>query len=426
VDRKIYIILVITLSLSAQGAKLTGLVEAQEVAGQIGETQAKIKQLESEIASTEKELTKTEREKNTLSNAVKSLDLTKKKLEAETKITENKVALTSSSIESLSEQIIAHTQEIDKRVGDIAIVLRNIAGALDATPTEIFLSDSSISEKLDSMYTLERLQNRVRIDLEELKAVRVKLISDKQELEEAREKLFALRSELGDKQKLAIQNIESKSKLLADTKNKESSYRTLLDQKIAQKAAFEQELRNFETKLKGIDVSKLPTGGTGILSWPLASVLVTQTFGDTEFSRSSAGAIYRGNGHNGIDLRASVGTAVYSAGGGKVAGTGNTDLGCPGGSYGKWILIDHGNGLSTLYAHLSLQRVSTGEDVERGGLIGYSGNTGYSTGPHLHFTVYASEGVKITKLIRADGSVSKCAEMPVSPLNGYLNPLLYL
>ena len=81
-----------------------------------------------------------------------------------------------------------------------------------------------------------------------------------------------------------------------------------------------------------------------------------------------------------------------------IVGTGNTDepRGCY--SYGKWILIKHENGLSTLYAHLSLIKVNAGETVNTGDIIGYSGNTGYSTGPHLHLTVYATQGVKIVRL----------------------------
>ena len=401
----------------------TVFLHAQSVSEQIESTQSKIKQLEGEIAATEKELNKTEREKNTLSSTIKTLDLTKKKLETQTKVTETKVTNTNLSIGELESEINVHTDEIDKRIAGIKETLRTLERSLDLTPAEIMLSDGTISERMDRAYNLERLQERVRIDLERLKQERIKLSSDKTDLERARSELLELKNKLLDQRKLAADNISSKSKLLSETKNKESNFRTLLEQKIAQKAVFEAELRSYEARLVGVDLSKLPHPGTGVLTWPLDSVTVTQYFGNTEFAKSGA---YSDKGHNGLDFRASVGTLVKSAGAGSVRAIGNTDLGCPGGSYGKWVLVDHSNGLSTLYAHLSLQKVNPGEQVSAGQLIGYSGSTGYATGPHLHFSVYATEGVKVTKLIKGDGTASKCTEMPVSPLNGYLNPLSYL
>ena len=106
-------------------------------------------------------------------------------------------------------------------------------------------------------------------------------------------------------------------------------------------------------------------------------------------------------------------------------GAGDTDKTCQGASYGKWILIEHDNGLSTLYAHLSLIKVSEGQIVTTSQLIGYTGNTGYSTGPHLHFTVYASQGVKVGSL---KSKVAGCGTyyLPLASPNSYLNPLNYL
>lgn len=93
-------------------------------------------------------------------------------------------------------------------------------------------------------------------------------------------------------------------------------------------------------------------------------------------------------------------------------------------SYGKWIMVKHDNGLSTLYAHLDLIKVTVGQRVSLGETIGYSGNTGYSTGPHLHFSVYATQGVRIEKF--SDSINCKNAIIPQADWRAYLNPLLYL
>jgi murein DD-endopeptidase MepM/ murein hydrolase activator NlpD len=151
---------------------------------------------------------------------------------------------------------------------------------------------------------------------------------------------------------------------------------------------------------------------------------ITQYFGNTAFAQSGA---YNGKGHNGIDCGIPTGTKVLATLGGTVIETGNTDAvpGCL--SYGKWILIEHGNGLSSLYGHLSSVNVSTGQTVSTGQLIGHSGNTGYSTGPHLHFTVFASKGVQVVRLGDVK-SITSCgaARVPVAGFEAYINPIDYL
>ena len=82
-----------------------------------------------------------------------------------------------------------------------------------------------------------------------------------------------------------------------------------------------------------------------------------------------------------MDVGASYGSSIYAADGGTVLTSTYSS------SYGYYIVIYHGNGTTTLYAHLSQLLVSAGDSVSQGELIAYSGNSGASTGPHLHFEV---------------------------------------
>lgn len=121
----------------------------------------------------------------------------------------------------------------------------------------------------------------------------------------------------------------------------------------------------------------------------LSSIPAISPVSDKDLTRFASGYGYRIHPiyrtrkmHTGIDLTAPTGTPVYSTGDGKIIKAGYT----PGG-YGKRIIIDHGYGFKTLYAHLHEVNVKVGQKIKRGELIGKVGNTGRSTAPHLHYEV---------------------------------------
>ncbi len=177
----------------------------------------------------------------------------------------------------------------------------------------------------------------------------------------------------------------------------------------------------YESQLNySVSKSGYPEPKAGLMAWPLDNVFITQRFGRT----SGSSRLYASGTHNGVDFRASVGTRVKNVLGGTVVGVGNTDLyrGCY--SFGKWVMVQHDNGLSTIYAHLSVISVNNGQRLATGDIIGYSGNTGYSTGPHLHITVYATEGVRIEKYTSSRGC--KQATIPLADIKAYLDPFSYL
>jgi murein DD-endopeptidase MepM/ murein hydrolase activator NlpD len=111
----------------------------------------------------------------------------------------------------------------------------------------------------------------------------------------------------------------------------------------------------------------------------------TNTDTDGYFIRPTAGKKTQGiHGHNGIDFHASRGTVIVAAAAGTVVISRNDGWN---GGYGQYIVIKHQNGTQTLYAHLSVNAVNEGQEVSQGQLVGYSGDTGKSFGPHLHFEV---------------------------------------
>ncbi|MEK9173363.1 MAG: M23 family metallopeptidase, partial [Patescibacteria group bacterium] len=122
-----------------------------------------------------------------------------------------------------------------------------------------------------------------------------------------------------------------------------------------------------------------------------------------------------------------IGTPILAAGDGIVINVTDQDQyrGCRGGAYGKLIVIKHKNGLTTLYAHLSRFIVSIGQEVKEGEVIGYMGKSGWATGPHLHFTVFANNTLTPARAGFPEGTKASrvCGPMPVG---GDLDPEQYL
>ncbi len=127
--------------------------------------------------------------------------------------------------------------------------------------------------------------------------------------------------------------------------------------------------------------STWPGIGNGMLSWPVDCYVLSSLYGPRVHPVTGE---YKN--HGGIDFCADYGQNIYAAGSGEVIVANSSDSW--GGGYGYYVMIQHDNGLTTLYAHCSSITVTRGEYVSAGQTIGYVGSTGLSTGPHLHFEVY--------------------------------------
>jgi len=416
--RLIPAILTILLIFSTAGVSYAQSID--ELKQNIDSHNDKIKQLEEEIRVYEKQIEVVGNEAKTLQSAIKVLDINQKKITAEIKKTETSIQKTNLTIEKLGGEIGDTEEKIASNVAAIAKTLNDMRQSDEESLIESFLTDKTLADIFDGYESISQFQQKVREQSKELEIYKEDLSGKKTATEKEKKKLVGLKSELGDQNKILTSNKKEKNTLLATTQNKEANYKKILAERQAEKERFEKELFQFESQLKrAIDPSSFPSSGKGILSWPLDNIFITQYFGKTV----EAKRLYTSGTHNGVDFRASRGTPVKAALSGIVDGTGNTDeqKGCY--SYGKWILIKHSNGLSTLYGHLDLIKVSVGQQVATGEIIGYSGQTGYSTGPHLHVTLYASQGVEIQKY---SSSINcKNVNIPVADIRAYLDPMLY-
>lgn len=401
-----------------------------ELRTEIDKKNAELAQIEKEIAQFQAEILKAGNQATSLKKALAELELAKKKLLAEIRATEKKISIATTNIKKLDTEITDKEKRLNLSLQALSKSMRNINDMESQSAVEMLLSNASFSGVWEDIDTISVVLGTLRTHVTKIREIKGELESDKTAEEREKKKLLALKNGLSSQQKVVLTTTQEKNRLLAETRNKETEYQQLLIERQQKKLELEREILEFEGKLKvDVDVGKLPPVGSGVLAWPLDKINVTQYFGMTPFATKNP-QVYNGKGHTGVDFRATVGTPVKSAATGRVVDIGNTDTACYGVSYGKWVLIRHDNGLTTLYSHLSVISVGPGEAVETGEVIGYSGNTGYTTGPHLHFAVFASDAVRIPPLTGKDAYVSRTCgtslKLPVSPWNGYLNPLSYL
>jgi murein DD-endopeptidase MepM/ murein hydrolase activator NlpD len=240
-----------------------------------------------------------------------------------------------------------------------------------------------------------------------------KLEAEKKDADAKRKYLNDLKNELSGQKGAMVDQQDEKEYLLKKTKSQEKSYQKMLSELEELQKEIQSEIFELEDKLRfAIDKASIPAPRSGVLEWPAEGIL-SQGYGLT----SKTGFINDSyKFHNGIDIAASYGTPIFAAQDGVVAAAGNSDKYCYKGEYGKWITANHNNGLTKIYAHLSSQSVSAGQAVKKGDLLGYMGSSGFSTGPHLHFTVYATN----TFLVKESKSCG------LLPFGGSINPMDYL
>lgn len=395
--------------------------ETSDIKAKIEQKNQQIKQLEEEIRQYNIGVEAAQNQAKTLQNTIKTLDLTQKKINTDINLTNTKINKTNLTINQTLSEIDQTKNTIEQNKKALSNLLKQIKMFEDSNDLVFFLSQKNINEIWTDMDSIIKVQGQIKLKSDELRVLRSGLETKKVTLDNQKKELSDLKQDLNGKKQVVVETKKEKANLLTETKNKEQTFKQLVKSKEELKAQFEQDLYDFESQLNIlIDKSKYVGYKKGTLSWPLDNVYITQKFGKTV----GAEKLYVSGSHNGVDFRASVGTKVKAVLDGVIVGTGNTDQysGCY--SFGKWVMIKHLNGLSTIYGHLSVINVSKDQEVKTGDIIGYSGNTGYSTGPHLHLGVYATQGVRIEKFTNSKGC--KQAIIPLADTKAYLDPMEYL
>jgi len=390
---------------------------------QINNTNNQIQILDQQIKLYQQQISTTSKQKNTLIRLIKNLTLIRNKLIKEKEKTQKKITLVNFTIENLNLDINTQGKALENSKKLLSKLLMNLYISDNTSVIEkLLLKKDSLVNLSNEYNNIISINEKIRQYLKKVKIQKSYSILSKNKKETEQKKLNSFNQTLSLQQKAIEITKREKKKILINTQNKEYNYKKLLDEQQKKYNAFKKDLLNYEAQLKFIlNPNSLPKEGSEVLSWPLKNIFITQLFGVTSASRR----LYRSGSHSGVDFRASIGTKVMAMASGVVVDTGNTDIYCKGASFGKWVFIKYDNGLSSTFGHLLVISTKAGQRVKTGDIVALSGNTGHTTGPHLHVSVYASGGVSVRK-VPSLTCRGKDFIMPIASVNSYLNPMLYL
>lgn len=330
-----------------------------------------------------------QKQQGTLANQLSIMESEDKKLEAEIDIKKDELGTTTDQIERLNGQIAEYEKSIHSQRIILGDIIRSYYENKRGQSVIELLAEDNFYATLQKEDGVIQTEEKMKEVVDNINALKQKLEKEGEILKGKQDELEKITEQLEDKnEKLEINKAQKKT-LLETTKGEEAKYQKLLSN-------IENEIYRIESS-KVADLSNLPAAKGGYFNYPVSVSSITQSYGclNDSFARKSYPSCNNGRGgfHNGIDFGRNSGQNIYSARGGTVIESGNNK----GFAYGQWLAIDHGDGLVTLYGHLSSKAISKGSKVKAGDKIGVMGTTGYSTGVHLHFSVFDKKSFEIVE-----------------------------
>lgn len=325
----------------------------------------------------------------TLKAEVAQIDSTVKKVNLNIKVSEITLEKLNLEIRALQAEIAAKEEVAAKKRETVGQLLQSFQQRGRESALLSFLNGQSIAEGVIEAQNISDLNDALLHEVDELRQLKQELADQLAATGNKKSAVENERETLKVRKSIAQDQLAERQRLLAETKNREENYKKIVSELERQQQEISDQIGDIEEALRTqYGTSSVPMKRPGVFAKPVESGVLTQAFGKTK----DACRLYRKTClHNGIDYGIPVGTRVLAADDGVVLMAGNNGRV----QYGRYILIKHANGLTTLYAHLSRQSVKTGDTVTRRSVIGYSGKTGYAFGAHLHFGVYLSSTVQL-------------------------------
>ena len=315
----------------------------------------------------------------------------KRLLDGQISLTEDEIANTEQEIETYAALITQTEQELadaeEREAQQYALFCKRVRAMEEQGKTEywavLFRADS-FSDLLGRLDIVNEIMDYDQRVIENLKVIQAEIADTKVTLEGQKTASEEAKSQLEQKKKDLDNRREEANALIAQLRKQQEEQEDALDDLSADEAAVQAKIKELNRKLAEEEAARLaaagqsaPASNPGGYIWPVNSRYITSTVG----GRASPGGIGSTN-HKGTDIgRVGYTSSIYAAKAGTVIISEYSR------SYGHYVVVSHGPGNSTLYAHMSKRSVSVGQRVNQGDVLGVTGSTGNSTGPHLHFEI---------------------------------------
>ena len=313
---------------------------------------------------------------------------------------DQEIALLNSQVINLNDQIIAYSQLIadsqeqlevqESHLDELNQKHRDRIRAMEeeggVTYWEVIFEANSYTDLLDRLNMMQEISASDQRRLDEMRQAAAEVEQTRQGMEEEMQGLEDSKVELVAAEAVLEVKREEADELIRQLLEREAEIKVLVEESQAKMDSLMAEISKKQKELDKAKqdeyLAKLAAQGSAPASsatWvrPLSSLRVTSPFGTRVHPITGAKRM-----HNGIDFGAPSGTPIYAT----RAGTVTTAAYQPGGA-GYYVNINHGDGFSSIYMHMTNYIVHAGQSVSQGQVIGYVGSTGMSTGPHLHFGV---------------------------------------
>lgn len=341
--------------------------------------QHQLQGLNGQIIATRTQIRQLLDQEHALQAQIAALDAQLASVQAQVDQETAKLVVLGQEVDQAKEQLAQKQAELAKHIADFGHRMRIMYKSGQVNGLELVFSAANFTDLMNRIFFFNDIIREDRRQLGELQKERAAIEAMKADLEAKQAEQAQVVKQIKD-QKAQLQSVRDQ--------------RAAREQQIAAiEAQFQQQLAEMQAQRAALQAQiaalireSFRARSSGKWKWPLDGV-ITQGFGCTSYPfEPYEPSCPSKHFHSGIDIAADYGTPVHAADGGIVH---NFTMGCTWGGglcgYGRYVVIVHAGGFTTLYGHLSSWAVGDGVQVDKDTVIGYEGSTGNSTGPHVHF-----------------------------------------